>query len=82
MERYQEGMVPLAEHRKTIKELRERWEEELMFQKFCWEEIHNELKELKRFKSMQVKKDQLYALSQELLGTREPSSSYPVFLFE
>ena len=24
----------------------------------------------------------MYALSQELLGTRVPSSSYPVFLFE
>ena len=31
---------------------------------------------------MQVEKDQLYALSQELLGTRVPSSSYLVFLFE
>ena len=31
---------------------------------------------------MQVEKDQLYTLSQELLGTRVPSSSYPVFLFE
>ena len=40
------------------------------------------MKELKKFKSMQVEKDQLYTLSQELLGTREPSSSYPVFLFE
>ena len=27
-------------------------------------------------------KDQLYTLSQELIGTRAPSSSYPVFLFE
>ena len=34
------------------------------------------------FKSMQVEKDQLYTLSHELLGTRVPSSSYPVFLFE
>ena len=49
VERYQEGMVPLAEHRKTIRELRERWAEELMFQKFHWEEIQ---KELKKFKSM------------------------------
>ena len=31
---------------------------------------------------MQVEKDQMHALSQELLGTRVPSSSYPVFLFE
>ena len=31
---------------------------------------------------MQVEKDQLYTLSQELLSTRAPSPSYPVFLFE
>ena len=31
---------------------------------------------------MQMEKDQEYALSQELLGTRVPSSSYPMFLFE
>ena len=31
---------------------------------------------------MQRGKEQMYALSQELLGTRMPSSSYPVFLFE
>ena len=81
MERCQEGMVSLAEHRKTNRELKERRAEELMFQKLRWEEIQ-ELKELKKFNSMQVEKDQLYTLSQELLGTRVPSSSYPVFLFE
>ena len=37
---------------------------------------------MKKFKSIQVEKDQLYTLSQELLATRVPSSSYPVFLFE
>ena len=31
VDRCQEGMVSLAEHRKTIKELREKWVEELMF---------------------------------------------------
>ena len=31
---------------------------------------------------MQKEKEQMYALSQKLLGTRVPSSSYPVFLFE
>ena len=82
VERCQEGMVSLAEHRKTIRELKERWAEELMFQKLRWEEIQKELKEMKKFKSMQVEKDQLYTLSQELLGTKVPSSSYPVFLFE
>ena len=53
-----------------------------MFQKLHWEEVQKELKDLKKFKSMQVEKYQLYTLSQELLGTRVPSSSYPVFLFE
>ena len=31
---------------------------------------------------MQKEKEQMYALSQEILGTRVPSSSYPIFLFE
>ena len=39
VERYQEGMVSLAEHRNTIKELKEKWEEELMTQKLCGEEL-------------------------------------------
>ena len=39
VERCQEGMVSLAEHRKPIKELKEIWAEELMFQKIYWEEI-------------------------------------------
>ena len=82
MERYQEGRVSLTEHRNTIRELKERCTEELMFQKLYWEEITKEIKELKKFKFMQVEKDQLYTLSQELLGTRVPSSSYTVFLFE
>ena len=63
MERYQEGMVSLAEHRKTIRELKEKWAEELMTQKLHGEELQKELKDMKRFKSMQVEKDQLYALS-------------------
>ena len=53
-----------------------------MTKKLCGEELQKELKELKKFKSMQVEKDQLHCLSQELFGTRVPSSSYPVFLFE
>ena len=75
-------MVSLAEHKNTIRESKEKWEEELMTQKLHGEELQKELKELKKFKSMQVEKDQLYTLSQELLGNRVPSSSYPVFLFE
>ena len=52
MERYQEGMVSLAEHRNTIRELKEKWAEELMSQKIHGEELQKELKELKKFKSM------------------------------
>ena len=63
-------------------ELRERWAEELIFQKYHWEEVHKELKELKKFKSMQKEKDLLYVVSQELMSSRDPSSSYPVFLYE
>ena len=39
VDKYQEGMIPLTDHEKTIKELREKWEEELIFQKLRWEEI-------------------------------------------
>ena len=62
MERYQEGMDSLTEHRKTIKGLQEKWAEELMTQKICEEELQKELREMKNFKSMQVEKDQMYAL--------------------
>ena len=75
-------MVSLAKHRNTIRELKEKRAKELMSHKFCGEELQKELKELKKFKSMQVEKDQLYTLSQELLGTRVLSSSYPVLLFK
>ena len=40
------------------------------------------MRKLKKFSSMQKDKDQMYALSRELIGTRKHSSSYPVFLFE
>ena len=82
VESYQEGMVSLAELKKTIKGLKEKWAKEIMTQKLCEEELQKELREMKKFKSMQVEKYQLYALSQELLGTKVPSSSYPMFLFE
>ena len=52
MERYQEGMVSLPEHRKIIRELKEKWAEDLMTQKIGVEELQKELKELKKFKSM------------------------------
>ena len=66
VDKYKEGMIPLVDHGKTIRELREKWAEELIFQKLRWEEIQKELKELKKFKSMQVEKDWPYTLSQEL----------------
>ena len=53
-DRCQEGMVPLAEHRNTFKELRKKWAEEIIFQKFRWEEVQ---KELKKSKSMQTEKE-------------------------
>ena len=31
VDKYQEGMIPLANHKKTIRELRGKWVEELMF---------------------------------------------------
>ena len=77
MDRCPKGMVSLDEHKKTITELNEKWVEEIVSQKFHGEELQKELKELKKFKFMQVEKDQLYTLSQELLGTKVPSSSYP-----
>ena len=39
VERYQEGMVSLTEHRNTIRELKEKWVEELMTQKLHGEEL-------------------------------------------
>ena len=75
-------MVPLVAHRNTIRELRERWAQELTFKRFCWEEVHKELKELKKFKSMQKEKDQVYNLSQELMISIPPYPSYPVFMYE
>ena len=82
MDRYQKGMTPLIQHRNIISELRERWVEERIFQKFHWEEVQKELKELNKFDSMQKEKDQLYILSRELMSSRAPSPSYLVFLYE
>ena len=31
VDRYQKGMIPLVQHRNTINELMERWEEELIY---------------------------------------------------
>ena len=39
VDKYQEGMIPLIDHENTTRELREKWEEELMFPELRWEEI-------------------------------------------
>jgi len=82
VEEYQEGIISLTEHKNIIRRLEEKWAEERMTQRLQEEKLQSNLRELKKFQSMQNKKEQMYALSQELLGTRVPSSSYPVFLFE
>ena len=74
-------MIPLVEHINIMRELREIWAKELTFQRCHWEEVQKELKELKKFKSMQKEKDQLYTLSRELMSFKAPSPSYPVFLY-
>ena len=53
-----------------------------MTQRLQEEELQNNLRELKKFQFMQKEKEQMYTLSQELLGTKMNSSSYPIFLFE
>ena len=75
-------MIALSEHRKIIRALEEQGAEERMAHRVQVEELQKEMKKLKKFSSMQKEKDQMYALSRELIGTRKPSSSYPVFLFE
>ena len=82
VEEYQEGMVSLTEHKNTIRILEVKWVEERMTQRLREEELQSNLRELKKFQSMQKEKEQMYALSQELMGTRVPSSSHLVFLFE
>ena len=82
VEEHQTSMIALSEHRKIIKALEERWAEERMAHRIREEELQSKLRELKKFQSMQREKEHMYTLSQEIMGTRKPSSSYPVFLFE
>ena len=74
--------IALDEHKRIIRALEEQGAEERMGHKVQVEELQQEIKKLKKFSSMQKDKDQMYDLSRELIGTRKPSSSYPVFLFE
>ena len=39
VDRYQQGMIPIVQHKKNISELRERWAEEIIFHKYRWEEV-------------------------------------------
>ena len=79
---YDKGMISMTEHKNTIQELREKWAEEIFFQKICWEKMQEELKELIKFKFMQKEKEQMLTLTQDLLSCRAPSPSYHVFLLE
>ena len=80
MEENQKKMIALSEHRRIIRALEEQGAEERMSHRVHVEELQNEMRKLKKFSSMQKEKDQVYALSRELIGTRKPPSSYPVFL--
>ena len=57
MEICQEGMVSLTKHKNTIRGLKEKWAEEHMTQILREEELQKELREMKKFKSMQEEKD-------------------------
>ena len=57
---YDKGMIYFFEHKKTIEELRENWDEDIFFQKIRWEKLQEELKELRKYKSMQKEKEQMY----------------------
>ena len=82
MEENQKKTIALDEHKIIIRALEEQGDEERMGHRVQVEELQKEMKKLKKFSSMQKDKDQMYALSRELIGTRNPSSSYPVFHFE
>ena len=49
VEEYQEGIVSLTEHKKTIRRLEEKWAEERMTQRLREEELQSNLRELKKF---------------------------------
>ena len=82
VEENQKKTIALDEHKRIIRALEEQGAEERMGHRVQVGELQQEIKKLKKFSSMQKDKDQMYDLSRELIGTRKPSSSYPVFLFE
>ena len=56
-------MIPLYVNKKAIQGLKEKWVEELFFQKFCWEKLQEEVKELRKYKSMKKEKEQMETLT-------------------
>ena len=61
---YDKGMISLSEHKKTIQEIREKWDEDIFFQKIRWDKIHEELKDLRKYKSMQKERTNVYLKSE------------------
>ena len=59
----EKGMIPLYEHKKDIQGLKGNWDEEIFFEKIRWEKLQEELKELRKYKSMQKEKEQMYTLT-------------------
>ena len=59
----EKGMIPLYVNKKAIQGLKEKWVEELFFKKFCWENLQEEVKELRRYKSMKKEKKQMETLT-------------------
>ena len=57
MEEYQGGIISLTEHKNIIRRLEEKWEEERMTRRLRDEELQSNLRELKRFQSMQKEKE-------------------------
>ena len=56
-------MISLYVNKNVIQGLKEKWVEELLFQKFCWEKLQEEVKELRKYKSMKKEKEQMETLT-------------------
>ena len=59
----EKGMIPLYVNKKAIEGVKENSVEELFFQKFCWEKLQEEVKELRKYKSMKKEKEQMDTLT-------------------
>ena len=58
-------MISLTEHKNSIQELREKWAEDIFFYKIQWEEMRENLKELKKYQSREKNKEQMLPLTHE-----------------